>query len=62
MVYYHAALELSRFASYDFFTAFLLTNDPSGDPERMALADMMIAGSGFNAGLFNYPFGSSGLS
>ena len=25
MVYYHAALELSRFASYDFFTAFLLT-------------------------------------
>lgn len=62
MAYYHAALELSRFASYDFFTALLLKNDPSGDPERRALADQMISGSGFNAELFNYQFGSSGLS
>ena len=59
MVYYLAALELSRFAGYDFFTAFLLKNDPSGDLERVALADQMIAGSGFNVELFNYQFGSS---
>ena len=57
--YYLAALELSSFASYDFFTAFLLKNDPSGDKERVARADKMIAESGFNAELFNYPLGSS---
>jgi len=56
---YLVALELSRFASYDFFTAFLLKNDPSGDKERVAQADQMIAGSGFNAVLFTYQFGSS---
>lgn len=56
---YMAALELSRFASYDFFTAFLLKNDPSGDKERVARAGQMIADSGFNAEHFNYQFGSS---
>jgi hypothetical protein len=59
MDYYMSALELSRFASYDFFTAFLLKNDPSGDSERMAQANQMIAGSGFNGELFHFQFGSS---
>ena len=56
---YLNALELSRYASYDFFIAFLLKNDPSGDAERIAQADQMIADSGFNAELFKYQFGSS---
>lgn len=56
---YLSALELSRFANYDFFTAFLLKNDPSGDKERIAQADQMIDDSGFNAALFTYQFGSS---
>lgn len=56
---YLSALELSRFANYDFFTAFLLKNDPSGDHERIAEANQMITDSGFNAALFTYQFGSS---
>jgi hypothetical protein len=59
MHYYRSSLELSRTACYDFYTAFLLTNDPSGDNERLAQAEQMIADSGFSAELFNYHFGSS---
>jgi hypothetical protein len=55
--YYNAALELSRYARYDFYSAFLMKNDPAQKPEHLELADRMIAASGFNSELFSYQFG-----
>jgi hypothetical protein len=54
---YARALELSRLASYDLYTAILLNNDPFSDPERRERAAGMIAASGFNPVLFNLSFG-----
>jgi hypothetical protein len=59
--YFEAALELSRYAGYEFYTAFLLKNDPLKNEENMALADQMIADSGFNPERFIYQFGPSVL-
>jgi len=59
MYYYRSALELSRTARYDFYAAFLLKNDPTGDNEHLTQAEQMISSSGFSAELFNYQFGSS---
>ena len=58
MKHFSAALDLSRYASYDFYEAFLLKNDPSGNKDHIAEADQMIARSGFNEALFDFKFGS----
>ena len=57
--YFNSALELSRFASYDFYIAFLLKNDPLKREEHLRLADQMISESGFNRERFTYGFGPS---
>jgi len=57
--YFAAALDLSMFANYDFYTAFLLKNNPLGNEEQMIQADRMIDRSGFNRELFNFQFGPS---
>lgn len=54
---YSRALELSRMASYDLYTAILLNNDPYRDKEKLERAAGMIAASGFNPPLFNLSFG-----
>jgi hypothetical protein len=59
--YFSSALDLSRFASYDFYTAFILKNDPSGKEEHVIQADEMISRSGFKRELFNFQFGPSAL-
>ncbi len=59
--YFHAALELSRYAEYDFYTAFLLKNDPLKNEANIALADQMIAESGFDPERFIFQFGPSVL-
>jgi hypothetical protein len=58
-VAYDRALELSRLASYDLYTAILLNNDPDEDPEKRDRADGMVTASGFNPTLFNLSFGPS---
>ncbi len=45
--YYYTALELSKFADYDFFIAFLSVNDPLKRPDYYSLAEKMVAKSGF---------------
>ncbi len=57
--YFSAALDLSRFASYDFYTAFILKNDPSENKANLNQADEMISRSGFKRELFNFQFGPS---
>ena len=57
--YFSAALDLSRFANYDFYTAFILKNDPFENKANMLQADEMIARSGFKRELFNFQFGPS---
>ncbi len=59
--YFSSALDLSRFASYDFYTAFILKNDPSGKEEHVIQANEMISRSGFKKELFNFQFGPSAL-
>lgn len=54
---YDRALELSRLAAYDLYTAILLNNDPFSDPEKRERAAGMIAASGFNPALFNLSLG-----
>ena len=57
--FYEAALELTRFAGYDFYTALLLRNDPLQRSESLELAAEMIRNSGMNETLFHYSFGPS---
>jgi hypothetical protein len=54
---YDRALELSRMAAYDLYTAILLNNDPYNDPENRERAAGMIDASGFNPALFSLSFG-----
>ncbi len=57
MEYYDTALEISRFADYDFFSAFLMKNIPVQEPESVEQAEKRIADSGFNRALFDYRMG-----
>ena len=53
-IHYQSALEISQFAQYDFFTAFLMINNPARDPESIKQAERQIRQSGFNLELFAY--------
>ena len=59
MEFYGAALELSKLARYDLYTAWLLRNDPGRDPGRLNEGEEMIRRSGMNACMFNFRFGTS---
>ncbi len=50
--HYQSALEISQFAQYDFYTAFLMMNNPMKDTETIQLAEKRISNSGFNPELF----------
>ncbi len=52
--YHSTSLELSRFAEYDFFEAFLLINDPLKSPKNLLKAEKMISKSGFISDSFNF--------
>lgn len=54
-VNYHSnALEISRFAEYDFFTVFLLKNDPLKRPEFHAAANQMLIHTDFDIRKFHF--------
>ena len=55
--YFEAGIKLSRFAGYDFFTAFFLYNHPGENKDIALFATQMIEESGFNLSLFTYPSG-----
>jgi hypothetical protein len=57
--YFESALNLSKIAGYDFFTAFLLHNHPGNNKDITLFSTQMIENSGFNLSLFNYPIGPS---
>ncbi len=59
MEFYGAALELSKLARYDLYTAWLLRNDPGRDPGRLNEGEEMIRRSGMNACTFSFRFGTS---
>ncbi len=46
--YFELALKLSQFAQYDFYTAFLLINNPTKDSELIREAEEMLKKSGFS--------------
>lgn len=52
--HYLSALELSQFAQYDFYTAFLMINNPEKDPEIIQQAEEKIKRSGCNPELLVY--------
>jgi tetratricopeptide (TPR) repeat protein len=52
------ALELSKFARYDLYTAWLLINDPQKDPDHRRTGEEMIRNSGMNVERFNFRFGT----
>jgi len=56
---FNTALELSQYAGYEFYKAFLLKNNPMKNEEQIVEADRMIAESGFNSEGFTYSFGPS---
>jgi hypothetical protein len=47
-LHFQAALELSRYASYDFYTAFLLLHDPEKETSNIETAKKMFRESGFH--------------
>ncbi|MCD6596082.1 MAG: hypothetical protein J7L04_00235, partial [Bacteroidales bacterium] len=53
-IYYQSALEISQFAQYDFYTAFLMINNPARDPESIQQAERQIGQSGFKLELFKH--------
>ena len=55
--FYNSALELSRFASYEFYETLLLNNDPSGDPDPKRKAQERIRNSGFHPDSFKFMLG-----
>ncbi len=52
------ALELSKYARYDLYTAWLLKNDPQRDSDRLKIGEAMIRNSGMNVKIFNFRFGT----
>lgn len=56
---FNAALELSQYAGYEFYMAFLLKNNPLKNKKLITEADRMIAESGFHSEGFIYSFGPS---
>lgn len=57
--HYHSnALEISRFAEYDFFIAFLLKNDPLKRTEFHAAAEQMLIHTDFDIRKFHFQPGS----
>ncbi len=55
--HYEAALELARFAGYEFYMAFLLVNDPLRDSVRVKKGEELIRASGIDRELFTFPLG-----
>jgi hypothetical protein len=52
--HYQSALEISQFAQYDFYTAFLMMNNPMKDTETIQQAEIQISNSGFKPEQFIY--------